>query len=199
MTCIVGIKTKENVFLASDGLSGSSSFKNISNNPKLLKLSVKSRAIEDKPLILGFTTSWRMGNLLRYMDNLEYIKNMPAEEWMVTKFVPVIKTLFKDGGFLAKEKDTSRDEGGTFLVGFLGKLFSVQDDFAVLSNTENYDACGAGAYYAFGSLHSTEQLVEILSEKRLTMALEAASHHNPFVSGPFHYMSLNNSEEIVKT
>lgn len=183
MTCIVGIKTHDDVLLASDSMSASSAFKNVSTTPKLVRLTIKQRGLADETLIVGFTTSWRMGNLLRYVEGLKHPATMDAEEWMVTQFVPSVRTLFKDGGFLAKERD--REEGGTFLVGCCGKLFCVQDDFSVLSPSEGYDACGSGFFLAIGSLHTTVAFLTCLPKqgcgwrlrpRRRTIRLAAAGY-----------------------
>lgn len=64
MTCIVGIQTQDDVILAADSMSASAGFKNVSVTPKLVRLSISQRGLADEVLTVGFTTSWRMGNLL---------------------------------------------------------------------------------------------------------------------------------------
>jgi ATP-dependent protease HslVU (ClpYQ) peptidase subunit len=81
---------------------------------------------------------------------------------------------------MTKEKDA--EAGGTFLVGYAGRLFCVQGDFQVAERTDGFDACGCGESYALGAMAC---LPEMEPRARLTRALEMAAHFSAGVRGPF--------------
>ena len=82
------------------------------------------------------------------------------------------------------EVNSSREEGGTFLVGYKGELFSIQSDFQVAKNINAYDAIGCGADIAKGSLFTTRADGTALDVK-VEVALNATEAHSAGVSAPF--------------
>ena len=89
----------------------------------------------------------------------------------------------KEHGFMTN--NSGKENGGTALLGYNGKLYCLQDDLSVLRNNYGYNACGSGMPYALGSLYTSADIVPC--EKRLELALRAASTHAMGVSPPFHY------------
>jgi hypothetical protein len=92
----------------------------------------------------------------------------------------------KNGGY-ATIKD-GVEFGGTFLVGFKGRLFRIADDFQVGESEHGFDACGSGEDVALGSLFSTRLLTARSAQERLEEALRAAETFNAGVRGPFHFV-----------
>lgn len=175
-TCIVGIEEKGTVYIGADsaGISG---------------LDITIRADEkvfiNGPFIIGFTSSFRMGQLLRYkFDPPEQTVNVKDDmEYMVTTFIDSVRNLFKNNGFGDKEATS----GGTFLVGYKGNLYTVHNDFQVGKSVLPYSAVGCGADFALGSMFSTKNM---LPEKRIKLALEAASAFSAGVAPPFKILKL---------
>ena len=50
---------------------------------------------------------------------------------------------------------TTPSRGGSFLVAYQGRLFSIQSDYQVCETNRGFHAIGCGADYALGSLAST--------------------------------------------
>lgn len=176
MTAIVGIAHNGRVHLGGDsaGVSGWS-----------LTVRADTKVFRNGPYVLGFTDSFRMGQLLRYG-----LTPPPPEgdlpRFMSTVFIDAVRDTLKAGGFAARESE--REVGGNFLVGVAGRLFEVYSDYQVAETATGYAATGCGFELALGSLHSTAQ-TEAGPRKRLGMALVAAEAFNAGVRGPFAFVS----------
>jgi len=133
--------------------------------------------------VMGFTTSFRMGSLLRYsFDPPEHPARMGIERYMNTIFVDAVRKCFAGGGYL--KKNSEAETGGAFIIGYRGKLFYMEDDFQIGIPATNYTAVGCGHDLCKGALHATTGL-NIAPEKRIKMALRAAETFSGGVRGPF--------------
>lgn len=176
MTCIVGVKHNNNIYFAGDsaGVSG---------------IDVRVRADEKVfikgSMIFGFTSSFRMGQLLRY--KLEIPVQQPDEDdysYMCSSFIDSVRQCLKDGGF--SKSLNGEESGGTFLVGYKENIYTIYDDFQVAKSTDDFASIGCGEYYALGSSKVTKKLSP---RKRLQTALEVASYFSGGVLPPFVYIS----------
>jgi len=189
-TCIVGIADEKGVYLGGDSAGSNVRFQTtIRDDVKVFR---------NGPMILGGTTSFRMLQLLQYTLKIPKQKsNQTDHEFMVSTFIEAVRKCFEKGGFGSMSKGGSR-EGGEFLVGYNGKLYSIYGDFQVGINADGYAACGCGDDLALGSLFTTKDL-DMTPRKRLTAALEAASHHSAGVSGPYVFEDVLNTPAKKKT
>lgn len=180
MTCIVGLETEEGVLLGADSWSDNGWSGMRRADPKLFAVG---------PYLLGFTTSYRMGQLLRY--GLALAAPLRADRasdddlmhFMATDFINEVRRLLKDGGWSEREKE--QEKGGTFLVAVGGRLFGIEDDYQVMRSAHGYQAVGSGYQLALGSFASTEDL-DWPPPRRIGMALSAAERHTGGVKSPFH-------------
>lgn len=178
MTCIVGCVADGTVHLGGDsaGISGWS-----------LSCRADTKVFRNGPYVMGFTASFRMGQLLRHA--LTPPLPQPGENlssFMVTTFVDAVRACLKEGG-VASEKN-STEAGGTFLVGLGGRLFRVGSDYQVVEQLTPFDAVGCGADLALGALHAlTGQ--KIKPRTRLRRALSAAEAFSAGVRRPFRFVS----------
>lgn len=173
MTCIVGIAHEDKVWIGGDsaGVDGWNG----------LEVRADKKVFRNGPFVMGFTSSFRMGNLLQYALNPP--RRHPSDEvykFLVTDFVDAVRKCLKDGGY-ATAKDGG-EIGGTFLLGYEGRLFSIQSDYQVAETVSGFDACGSGEQVAKGSLFSTKGQPPA---DRLRTALEAAERFNAGVRAPF--------------
>jgi hypothetical protein len=104
---------------------------------------------------------------------------------MVTDFVDGLRECFKRGGY-SKISD-NEENGGTFLVGHKGRLFTIDSDFQVGEQVEDYAAVGCGDDIALGSMYST---IGKPVEERIRTALQAAEAFSTGVRGPFNILKL---------
>jgi ATP-dependent protease HslVU (ClpYQ) peptidase subunit len=176
MTCIVGVAHEGRVIIGGDsaGVGGYN-----------LTIRADRKVFRTGPFIMGFTTSFRMGQLLA-------VKLVPPRwhpeddpwRYMVGDFVDAVRACRSTGGFL--KKDSSVESGGSFLVGFRGRLFNIEDDFQVGESECGFGATGCGESYALGSLAETTGD----PRKRVLRALAAAERFSAGVKGPFHIEDL---------
>ncbi|WPA89675.1 peptidase HslV family [Moorella phage MTATph1] len=151
-----------------------------------LSIRADRKVFKNGPFLMGFTSSFRMGQLLQYSfvppDHPFNSDGAPMDthKYMATVFIDAVRDCLKNGGFAAKYNE--KEEGGTFLVGYRGRLFYVLDDYQVGEPVDNFFAVGCGASFALGSLYST---LNEPPEQRIYKALEAAEHFSAGVRRPF--------------
>jgi ATP-dependent protease HslVU (ClpYQ) peptidase subunit len=174
MTAIVGLVHDGRVYIGGDSAGVSGLDITLRRDPKVFV---------NGPLVIGYTSSFRMGQLLRYQVEVpQRHGDVDVFQWMVTGVVEAMRSAFKNGGYARKENE--QEQGGFFLVGYQGRLFEVGSDYQVGEPRDGYEAIGCGEDYAKGSLHST-QTSGLPPKDRLLMALRAAEHHSAGVVGPF--------------
>jgi hypothetical protein len=174
LTCIVGLQAPEGgVLLGGDSAGLSGWVRTHRADPKVFA---------NGSFVIGFTTSFRFGQLLRFADLPKPLDRTGEEldRFMVTDFVNCVRQTLKDGGWSKKENE--REDAGTFLVGRNGVLFKVSDDYQVGRSLDGYDAAGCGWELALGALHATRRR---RPEDRVRVALEAAAYHSGGVHPPF--------------
>lgn len=171
MACIVGGIENGLVIIGGDsaGVSG---------------LSIQNRTDEkvfrNGEFLIGFTSSFRMGQLLRYKFVPPQITTEDIHRFMATDFVDGIRACLKDGGFATKNCEA--EIGGTFLVGVRGRLFVIANDYQVGELAEEFAACGCGDDIALGAMFATKGLP---MKQRIEIALKAAETFSNGVRGPF--------------
>jgi ATP-dependent protease HslVU (ClpYQ) peptidase subunit len=106
---------------------------------------------------------------------------------MRTKFVDSVKDAFRAQGF-GSQISGQEDEGGIFLIGVCGRIFTMDEDFHIGENILNFMAEGSGGAIALGALHATKKQKN--PQLRLKAALEAASEFNMAVKSPFSYIKV---------
>lgn len=175
MTAIAAIAKAGTVWMGGDSAAGDTNTWQIyaREDPKVF---VKGQ------MIFGFTSSFRMGDILRYrVDIPEIGRNQDIDSYMRATFIACVRRAFGDEGFL--KSDNGRQEGGEFLVGYAGRLFHIDSDFQVGEPACGYMAVGSGAAVCLGSLFSSVAVSD--QTMRISQALKAAETFNAFVKGPF--------------
>lgn len=174
MTCIVGLKDKNNVYIGCDSLG---------SNGVIKTNRVDSKVFKKNDFLIGFTSSYRMGQILQYnLVVTEQTSKQDDFEYMCTSFINGVRKCLKEGGYT--KIDSNVESGGFFLVGYKKELYEVQCDFQVSIIKEPYNSCGSGMYFALGSLHESVNVrKEKDHEKIITNAIKAASYFSPSVGG----------------
>lgn len=177
MTCIVGYVDDDHIWMGGDsaGVGGYDLRKR--KDEKVFTIETKKAGA----FIFGFTSSFRMGQLIRYsFDPPEFIDGSDVFKYMVVNFVDYLRNCYDKGGYLKKKDNV--DRGGTFLVGYKDRLFEIEDDFQVCEVEQNYNSVGCGSSYALGSLYAN---ITNDIETKIRIALGAASEFSAGVSPPF--------------
>lgn len=177
MTCIVGLVDQEtgDVYIGGDSAGIGGDYR--------LTIRADSKVFRVGPFLMGFSTSFRMGQLLRYSLKVDKQKiHQTDSAYMMTTFIGAVRKTLTKGGF-AKITD-NREEGGSFMVAYRGKLYVVYGDYQVAEPQLPYIALGCGGDCALGSLYSTEDWES--TRQRIREALNAsitfsAGVHKPFI------------------
>lgn len=184
MTCIIGLLSNGVSYMGTDSLGSNGYTGNVYKNRKVFKLD------NNKDIMAGYTSSFRMGQLLQYssnlFDELNLLKNNIDEKYMVNKFIPNVQKLFEEGKY---------KEGGQFLLSFKDKLYEVQCDFSVLEPKDGFSAVGCGEDFAKSSLETTKNL-EMSPIDRISKALECAEKYSIGVRRPFYIINSENDDVV---
>lgn len=177
MTCIAGVLHDGHVYIGGDsaGVAG-------------LSLSVRAdeKVFKIGDFVFGFTSSFRMGQLLRYsFTPPKRDPDIELSRYMCTSFVDAVRTCLKNGGFVRSVN--GEESGGCFMVGYKGRLFTIEEDYQVAEPVDNYQAVGCGQDIALGVLYATDGVDPM---ERITLALKASERHSAGVRGPFTIMSV---------
>ncbi len=196
MTCIVGIAVNGAVILGADSMAGDGYWNR--------RVRADRKVFKNGELIFGFTTSFRMGQLLEHNLTPPPIQEgMEPYAYAVKLLIPEIRNTLRSGGFMKTENGV--ESGGTFLVGFRGALFEIDHDFQVAQSTERFEAVGCGAQYAMGAMHIAYDQAfrqprrhdEVwasdpeVAQGVLQAGLNAAARFSAGVAGPFHFVQLD--------
>ncbi|WP_104825716.1 hypothetical protein [Rhizobium sp. NXC24] len=179
MTCIVGLISGGSVHIGGDSAGVAAGYS--------LTLRADRKVFRNQDFLFGFTSSFRMGQLLAH--SLKPPRRDPETDvyaFMVTDFVDALRQCLKDGGYARRQNEVER--GGTFLVGYAGRLFRIDDDYQVVEPVDGFDACGCGQQIALGALFASSSSPP---RERLEMALNAAERFSAGVRGPFHFETLS--------
>lgn len=187
MTCIVAIKDNGNIHMAGD-LMGSDGFRG--------KVYDKSKVFIKEGFILGYTSSFRMGQLLEYawVPPTQGV-GQDDDSYIYVDVVNSFKSLFMDNGF--GNKDKVEIETGEFIFGWNGRLFLHQSNHSLLES-DHYVTTGSGCYHAEAAIASLIEYghkgaVEDC-EFMLSSAIEVASRFVTSVSKEYTYKVLEGKE-----
>ncbi|PFH29123.1 hypothetical protein [Burkholderia sp. JKS000303] len=172
MTCIVALRHADRVYMGADsaGVAGLTLWERA--DPKIYRVG---------PYLIGFTTSFRMGQLLGHSLKVpEQPDDVDTFAFMCTTFVDAVRKCLKEGGYAIRENE--REAAGTFLCAYRGRIFRVEGDYQIGEGALNFDACGCGEEIALGSLYSTAGMDP---EQRVRTALCAAQRFSAGVREPF--------------
>lgn len=179
MTCIVGVIENGKVFIGADS-AGVSGWDIVTRKD--------AKVFQRGEFLIGYTSSFRMGQLLRYRLNVPVQpEEMDVFEYMVTLFVDAARQCLKDGGFASRQNET--ESGGTFLVGYRGRLFNIENDYQVGELTTPFNAVGCGKFYALAAMDAFWNSVADPVE-RIEKTLQVVERWSDGVRGPFVILSL---------
>lgn len=172
MTAIAAIKENGKVWMGGDSAGVAGLSLQLRSDPKVFK---------NGEFLIGYTSSFRMGQLLRFQFHPPTAnEGQDKFEYMIQKFIPEVRSCLKSHGFATVE--SGQESFGQFIVGWRGSLYFVDSDLQVAEMRTEYFACGCGQELALGSMFSTEGKQP---KARIETALKAAEAFSAGVRGPF--------------
>lgn len=172
MTAIAALIDKGKVYIGGDsaGVAGFS-----------LETRKDEKVFVNHGMIIGFTTSFRMGNILQWsFTPPKKSANMSDEKYMNTTFINAVREAFRKCGYL--NNVNGREDGGCFVVGYNKSIYVVESDFQIAVPLNPFTAVGCGRDICLGSLYTSEGAEP---KVRITMALKAAQMFSAGVREPF--------------
>lgn len=191
MTCILGYvdPLSGKVIIGGDSAATGGGNLRIRKDKKVFIKDVRvyfsSERYEIEKMAIGFSTSYRMGQILKHGLNISLDKNnKDTLDGIIYRVVDRVRELFKERGFL--KNNNGREEGGDFMVGFRNRLFTVYDSFQIAENELPYNAIGGAASYAMGAMSILERFEpDLTGKEKVQNALMVAAEMSIGVSGPF--------------
>lgn len=186
MTVVLGFSdSKGNVHIAADSGSFTNCERYVSKVDKVFMLGSE--------FLVGFAGSWRQGNIIRYdfippprpdgIDDMAYL---------VSYFVDSLRELLKSKGFSAISDNVETTGDGLMLLGYKGKLYTIDSDFSVNTHIDCVDSIGAGSLHCISAFDALSSMKDI--RKRMLKALDVTEKRCIFVSRPYNYMVLKNGK-----
>ena len=178
MTCIAAVVEGDRVFMGGDSAASDGCD---------LVVRADQKVFRNGPMLMGFAGSFRMGQLLRYsFTPPKHARRKDVHRYMVTDFVDAVRDCLKKGGFAQRLNEVEAIDG-LFVVGYLGRLFTVDTDYQVGEAMDGFAAVGSGSSIASGALYVTSG---VSARKRIRNALEAAERYSAGVRRPFYVQSI---------
>lgn len=180
MTCIVGMIDKSGKgHMASDSLGSNGHNKGTYKNKKIFKKG---------EMLIGYTSSYRMGQLLEHSLTLPGRKvDQTIENYIYVDFVEAVRKLMKEHGYL--KIDSNKESIGQFPILTEGRIFLMQDDLSLLEAEDNFDACGSGEDFATATVDILLKHSKLTPKQILTEAVQTASKYIATVGGEVRYLS----------
>jgi len=196
MTCIVAVVKDGKVWMGGDRFVTDGNWgRFIDGSPKIAAISAFGRL----EFLIGCAGNGRCCDIVLNMeineidvsvDSMLRWNDRDAEYNVREILVEAIRLKLAMKGALMKDDD-GQDKGCAILVGHMGRLFAIGENFSVSVITEDHVAIGAAKEYALGSLITTKGLADELSPaERLEIALMSAQKYNITVAEPFDFLEL---------
>lgn len=170
MTCIVGIEHEGLVWLGGDSSC-------LDTEGDAVVTQRQSKVFRRGSYVVGFAGSFQVGDLLKY--KVQFPEKMTQER------------LISEAIQEAFQKAKLKTDDWEALVGYNGKLYTVQHDFYCYRHSRPYAAIGAGSAVAvaLGTLRTLEQKApkKMTGRARLKMALENAATFSSSVRSPWRF------------
>lgn len=172
MTCIVAIEQNGTVIMGGDRLG--------SNGHTGAPVS-ESKVFTKSGVTIGYTSSFRMGQLLQYALTIPVIPEEDLDKWVAVDLMQAIRAVYSENGW--DETSNGKASGGSFLLAVKGRCYEIQSDYSFIRQISGEYAVGSGKDYALGSLRSTRG--RMTASKRIIESLETAAEYVVSVSAPF--------------
>lgn len=180
MTSVCAITDGKKIIMAADSQATVGYQKSIRITPKVFKRD---------GFLFGCAGSFRMIDILQYSFILpKHEPDINVEEYIRNIFINELRDCFKKYGFCKITENVEYFEsGGSFLLGYRGRIFSIEADFQVAENIFHYDATGSGAQLILGAFYALKHL-KLSQKETLDYVLGAATTFDCGTSPPYHFI-----------
>lgn len=149
MTTIVGIVDEKDgtVWMGSDSQVTSGWVSQEMSSSKVFILNGRTQ------LLVGVAGMPRVAQILEhYIETPEHLQDAISDEkYIVQSIISLMRKALADHGVL-ETKEGVEDHKGEFMIGYRGKLYSVDGRFSVGHYADNFEAIGSGREFALAAL-----------------------------------------------
>jgi hypothetical protein len=195
MSCIVGLSDGSTVWIGADSAANGGDVTVAYKSPKVFRRG---------QFLFGVVESFRLRDIVHHDMQVSRRKpGMPDDQYLVQYVVEDIRAACQAADFnLEVFADDEDLEAGALLIGYHGRLWTLDWDYHLGETRDGYAVIGSGAPYALGSLHTSGKPVDITMvgamdlrhytqpPQRIRQALEAAAHCSQTVRAPFKILSV---------
>lgn len=179
MTCIVAVKDSKGAWMGCDSLGVAGYDVTVRTDRKIF---------ERGPFLFGFTSSYRMGQIIRTSFNApKHEHKRPAFDYMAGPVVDALRACLKSGGYTNVHDNV--ETGGSMLVLYRGQPYCIEQDFQVGMHASGFYSVGCGESFALGALHALKNRLKgkglVLESLRIAELLSCG------VRRPFHIVRQN--------
>lgn len=181
MTCVVGMVENGDVHIGADSRGSA-------GHTYMTRKDSKVFIVED--FIFGFTSSFRMGQIIKYHFNPPpRTENQSIDNYIHTTVLEHIIKILTNKGY--NRISNNSIEGGVFLMGYKGNLYEIEEDFQIGQTYSSYSAVGCGEDFAKSCLWTIDNLGFPLSiTDKIKMAIKCAAEHSSGVDTNINLLTL---------
>lgn len=180
MTCVVGIKKDNVVYIGADSSASSEGSDFILSRSDAKVFRVGS-------FIIGFSGSFRFGQIMRFSFKPPEHKSGKSDyAYMCSDFVTKLQSTLEKNRFNGQNDKTEMESSTELLVGYNRELYYVGQDYQIGINNDNYSAIGCSDVIALGALYAINNIKGTISaEKQIEIALDASTKYCSRVLRPY--------------
>lgn len=175
MTCIVGLKHDNRIYIGSDSCSTLDGW--CSRETLVPKIFFRN------DYLFGVSGTFRANQILEHIFDPPEISTGDTTQFMIKEFIPKLQYCF--------ERNDFRGQQWYALVAYNKELFTVYNDFQVQHYSDDFTAIGGGYDLAIGSLRTmTDYLSHFSPLDKIHIALKTAAQYKHGVCSPFFAKSI---------
>lgn len=175
MTLVIAVKRYKKIAICADSASVSGQFCTVGRMDKKIHQF-------DNGVVIGFTTSYRMGQLLHYKIEPPDLNRQNSFGTMLD-YAEECRKKFKEYGF-GKHGEAQNADGGSFIIVGNGHIFEINVDFQVVEY-KRVAVIGGGEEPAAGAADALLKKTDLSAHEIALTASKIAAARITTVYGPF--------------
>jgi len=175
LTVCVALEHEGKVILGTDSFVGNEISKDSVDGPKIFRIG---------QIAVAYAGGMRVPQILMHTLKVPRYSEAKASLWTVS-LAEQIRRILVEYGAAGRNSEDGDTSSADMLIAVKGKVYTMQEDFAIYRVQRGYAAIGIGASYALGSLYTSGENGLTDPVHRVRLALRAAGQFSPAVSDPF--------------
>jgi ATP-dependent protease HslVU (ClpYQ) peptidase subunit len=194
MTCVVGYKDGDAIYLGSDSYVGSveNGIQHVLANPE--------KIFQTGQFLIGVAGSMRIGQLLHHgLRVAKQRRGDSDQKYLVINVMSAIRSLLQEHcqwGSAEDDSEVGMMYDTDLILAYKNQIYMIDVDLQVQQIVGNYVCIGSGREVANGAMFAFENgdvaEVAVSAPDRIKLALQAATHHQSGILPPYHIMQLKN-------